>query len=95
MKTFDIGDAALSIASYGRGKRRETWVLTRRGKPIAAVVPLDNDDALSMRLANDPGFVRMIEASRASAVAEGTVPLAEVERQLGITPRNKRRPRVR
>ena len=35
MKTVEIAD--VSASDYGR---RETWVLMRRGKPVAAVVPI-------------------------------------------------------
>ena len=35
MKAVEITDATL--ADYGRRPRKDTWVLTRRGKPVAAV----------------------------------------------------------
>ena len=36
MKTVEITEA--SLAEYGRKTAKETWVLTRRGKPVARAV---------------------------------------------------------
>ena len=38
MKTVEITEA--SLAEYGRKTAKETWVLARRGKPVASVVPI-------------------------------------------------------
>ena len=71
MRTVEISQAADSLPEYGRRKRGETWVLTRRGRPVAAVVPIDDEDYFSMRLANDPRFIEIIERSRARYKATG------------------------
>lgn len=92
MRTVDIGEAARSLSEYGRRERSETWVLTRRGKPVAAVVPLDDEDYFSMRVANSPEFIEIIESSRASARAHGTIPVEDVEKELGIEPPKQRQP---
>lgn len=91
MRTVDISEAADSLPEYGRKERSETWVLTRRGRPVAAVVPLDHEDYLSMRLANNPEFIAIIERSRARARAEGTIPIEEIEREFGIKPVRRRK----
>ncbi len=91
MRTVDISEAADSLPEYGRKKPGETWVLTRQGRPVAAVVPLDEEDYFSMRLANNPEFIEIIERSRAQARTEGTIPLAEIEREFDIKPPRKRR----
>ena len=91
MRTVDISEAADSLPEYGRTKRTETWVLTRKGRPVAAVVPLDDEDYFSMRLANNPEFIEIIERSRAQSRTEGTIPLAEIERELAVKPPRKRR----
>jgi antitoxin (DNA-binding transcriptional repressor) of toxin-antitoxin stability system len=90
MRTVEISEAADSLRKYGRGKRGETWVLMRRGRPVAAVVPLDDEDYFSMRLANDPRFIALIERSRASYKATGGISLAEMRRKYGV-PKPKRR----
>ena len=90
MRTVEISEAADSLPKYGRGKRGETWVLMRRGRPVAAVVPLDDEDYFSMRLANDPRFIALIERSRASYKATGGISLAEMPRKYGV-PKPRRR----
>ena len=95
MRTVDISQAGDSLPEYGRRKRGETWVLTRRGRPVAAVVPLDDEEYFSMRLANDPRFIEMIERSRASYKASGGVYLAEMRRKYGAPTKPRRRSRPR
>ena len=86
-----MSQAADSLPGYGRRKRGETWVLMRRGRPVAAVVPLDDEDYFSMRLANDPRLVETIEWSRASYRATGGSSLAEVRRKYGVPAKPRRR----
>jgi antitoxin (DNA-binding transcriptional repressor) of toxin-antitoxin stability system len=58
VKVVEISEAADSLPEYGRRRRAETWVLMRRGRPVAAVVPIDDQDYFSIRLAgNVPGGV--------------------------------------
>ena len=90
MRTVEISQAADSLPEYGRRKRGETWVLTRRGRPVAAVVPLDDEDYFSMRLANDPRFIEIIERSRASYEATGGVSLGEMRRRYGAPAKPRR-----
>jgi hypothetical protein len=40
MKAVEITQA--TFTEYGRRPRKDTWVLTRRGKPVAAVVPISS-----------------------------------------------------
>jgi antitoxin (DNA-binding transcriptional repressor) of toxin-antitoxin stability system len=91
MRTVEISQAADSLPEFGRRKRGETWVLMRRGRPVAAVVPLDDEDYFSMRLANDPRFIEIIERSRARYKATGGISLAEMRRKYGVRAKPKRR----
>lgn len=95
MRTVEISRAAGSLPEYGRRRRGEAWVLTRRGRPVAAVVPLDDEDYFNMRLANDPTFIEIIERSRASYRATGGISLAEMRRKDGVPamPRRRSAPR--
>jgi hypothetical protein len=43
---------------------------------VAAVVPIDDEDYFSMRLANDPRFIGIIERSRARYKATGGISLS-------------------
>jgi antitoxin (DNA-binding transcriptional repressor) of toxin-antitoxin stability system len=95
MRTVEIARAADSLPEYGRRSRGETWVLTRRGRPVAAVVPIDDEDYFSLRLANDPRFIEIIERSRARYRATGGVSLAEMRRKHVVPAKPKRRPATR
>ena len=56
MKTVEITEA--SLAEYGRKTAKETWVLTRRGKPVAAVVPIRRGlDFETFSLSHSPDFI--------------------------------------
>ena len=91
MRTVDISQAADSLPEYGRRKRGETWVLTRRGRPVAAVVPLDDEDYFSMRLASDPRFIATIERARTRYAATGGLSLPQIRRKHGLQPKTSRR----
>ncbi len=92
MRIVDINQAVDLPLEFGRRKRRrETWVLTRRGRPVAAVVPVDDEDYFSMRLADDARFIEIIERSRASYKATSGIPLAEARRKYGVPPKSRRR----
>lgn len=68
----------------------ERIVISRRGKPCAVLVGIEDYDAEDLRLARSEDFWRMIRQRRASGKS---VPLAEVEARLGIasgTPTGKR-----
>jgi antitoxin (DNA-binding transcriptional repressor) of toxin-antitoxin stability system len=66
-----------------RGSIRDA-LLTRRRRPVAAVVPLDDEDFFSMRLASDPQFIETIERARARYAANGGRSLAEIRRKHGL-----------
>ncbi len=94
MRTVEISEAAGLLPTYGRRKPGEVWVLTRGGRPVAAVVPIDDEDHFSLRLANDPRFMKCIERARASYRTTGGTSLAEM-REKHVAPAEARRPATR
>ena len=40
MKTIDVAEATTTLSDYARRGLRETLVVTKRGKPVAQVVPI-------------------------------------------------------
>ena len=58
-------EATGSLSECVRLARRETPVLNWRGKAVAPVVPLDDEDHFSMRLASNPEIIAIIERGRA------------------------------
>jgi hypothetical protein len=61
----------------------------RRGKPLAAVVPLDTDDWEDFVVSQDPGFVEVIRRSEARHKAEGGITLGEMRRKYGPKPKTR------
>jgi antitoxin (DNA-binding transcriptional repressor) of toxin-antitoxin stability system len=84
MKTIAVEKATLPLAKYARQAKRETMVLTAKGKPVAALVPIPNADLETMALRNDPRFLAIIERSRARQRAEGGISGEEMRRRLGL-----------
>jgi antitoxin (DNA-binding transcriptional repressor) of toxin-antitoxin stability system len=83
MRTVEIDEA--SLAEYGRNARGETWVLTRRGRPVAAVVPVrDGMDAETFALSHNPAFIEIINRSWMGYKKKGGVSSAEARRRLGL-----------
>ena len=83
MKAVEITDATL--ADYGRRPRKDTWLLTRRGKPVAAVVPINSEaDLETFRLSHNPRFIEIVNRSWASYKKDGGVSLEEMRRRHGL-----------
>lgn len=83
MKTLELARATGSLPEYVRQAREEPLVLTKRGKPVAAVVPLADGDLESLAVSTHPDFLAIIERSRARHKAEGGISLEEVRRKYG------------
>ena len=60
----------------------ERIVISRRGKPCAVLVGIENYDAEDLETARSEDFWRMIRQRRASGES---FPLAEIEARLGIS----------
>jgi hypothetical protein len=71
-------------------------VVTHKGKPLVAVMPLTKyDDWESVSLSTNRKFIELIERSRASALEQGAIPLAEIRRKYGLKGRTSGRRRAR
>jgi prevent-host-death family protein len=92
MKSVEIGKAKGALADYARDAQHETLVVTRRGRPVAAVVPIRGVDMESLALSTNPDFIGLIERARARYKATGGVSLEEMRRRWGAerTPRKRR-----
>jgi prevent-host-death family protein len=93
VKTVEMAEANAPLSEYARKARKDAVVVTRRGKPVAAVVPLASDDWEDFVVSQDPGFIEVIRRSEARYKAEGGISLEEMRRKYGIkpTPRRARR----
>ena len=93
MKTLDLARARGSLAGYARRAGKEPVVLTSRGRPVAALVGLDNTDLETATLSTNARFLALIERSRARHGREGGIAAEQVRRRLAIAPAARRRAR--
>ena len=70
-----------------RASRGERVVVTARGRPRAALVPLDEDGLEDFVLANHPRYVRMIERAAREYARKGGVSLATLLAEAERAPR--------
>ena len=82
MKTLEITKATAPLSEYARRINDHPVILTRDGKPVAALISLENADAESICLSNNKQFVALMEKSRARHKAEGGISSAEMRRRL-------------
>lgn len=85
-----MAEATASLAEYARDVSKEPMILTVGGKPIAALVSVENADLETTTLSTHPRFIALIERSRARQRAEGGISSAEMRRRLAVqsTPRS-------
>lgn len=83
MKVTRIEDAKRSLADYA-AESEEAVVVTIDGKPVAALMPLENADLETVSLSTNPKFMRIIERSRKRQRKEGGISSGEMRRRLGI-----------
>ncbi len=95
MKSLALSKATAPLADYARSVEDGPVLLTVRGRPVAALVPITSGDAESISLGTNPDFMDLIEASRRRQRAEGGIPEAEVRRRLGLAPAPRQRRRTK
>ncbi|MEK7409648.1 MAG: hypothetical protein AAB225_31690 [Acidobacteriota bacterium] len=84
MKTVEMDKATMSLADCARAAGQELLVVTDHGKPVAALVALENTDLETASLSSNPRFIELIERSRSRMRQQGGISSAEVRRQLGL-----------
>ena len=66
-------------------------VLTANGKPIAALIGIQNADMETVSLSNNPRFLALIERSRQRQKSDGGISTEQMRRRLNVKP--KKHPR--
>lgn len=84
MKTLEMKHATASLAEYARDVKKEPVILTVAGKPVAALVAIENADAETVCLSTNPRFLALIERSRKRHSAEGGIAAPEMRRRLRL-----------
>ena len=83
MKTLEMVKATAPLAKYAQNVGDEPVIVTVDGRPVAALVPIENADLETATLSTHPQFLALIERSRARQKAEGGTSSAEMRRRLG------------
>lgn len=91
MKTLEMNQATGELASYAEKVRREPVVVTDHGRPVMALMPIENADLETVGLSTDPRFIALIERSRARQKPGQGTPLEEIKRKYGIRTKPARR----
>jgi len=85
VKTVELAEATASLSDYAREAVKEPVVVTRKGKPVVALVPVGtHTDLENLKVTTDPKFLAIMERSQARYEAEGGLSTEEVRRRLGL-----------
>lgn len=84
MRTLEMAKAVAPLAEYARDVNEEPLILTMDGKPVAALVSVENADWETVTLSTHPQFIALIERSRTRQKAEGGISGTEMRRRLGL-----------
>jgi len=85
MKTLEVAKATAPLAEYAQEVNKEPVILTVGGKPVAALVSIENADLETVTLSTHPSFLALIERARVRQKTEGGISSAEMRRRLGLT----------
>lgn len=64
MKTVEMSEATRALSELAEPGRHEPVIVTRHGKPVAAVVPIEDTDLETLSLGTNPDFLALIAESR-------------------------------
>lgn len=92
LKTLEVDKAEGSLASFARKLRDEPLIVTKRGKPLMVLVPVEEGaDVESVSLSMNPEFLAMIERSRALRKPGSGLSSEEMRRRLRIRRKAERK----
>jgi prevent-host-death family protein len=84
MRIIEQAEAKAPLAEYTAEVDKEPVIVTSKGKPIAALVSVENVDLETVSLSINPKFLELIERSRARQRVEGGISSEEMRRRLGV-----------
>jgi len=84
MKTLEMAQATAPLAEYAQDVDKEPVVLTLGGRPVAALVSIENADLETVTLSIHPRFLALVERSRARQKVEGGISPREMRQRLGL-----------
>ncbi len=81
MKIIEKANATGSLGEYAADIDSGPVIVTNHGRPVAALVPLENADMETVSLSTNRQFIELIDRSRARVRAEGGVSGEEMRRR--------------
>ena len=87
MKSLEMSKATAPLADYARDVDREPVIVTERGRPVAALMPIENAHRETLKLSTNAQFLALIERSRQRHEADGGISSDEMRRRLQVEPR--------
>ncbi len=74
MKIVSLTNAKARLSSYVKASRREPIVLTCKGKPLAVMYGMDEDDLERLKMANSPQIQKILAAANRRIDKSGGIP---------------------
>ena len=87
MKVIQLENESRSLAQLLGLARSEPVVFTRKGRPVAALLDVANEDLETLSLRANPDFQAYLQQCRERHQREGGAPLEEVRVRYGLPPR--------
>jgi prevent-host-death family protein len=84
MKIIEMSKATSTLAEYAMEVANEPVIVTSNGKPIAALLAVEDVDLETLSLRDNPEFLAIMAESRARLKAEGGISSQEMRRRLGL-----------
>jgi hypothetical protein len=83
VKTVELAEATAPLSEYAREATKQTLVVTRKGKPILALMRLPPDtDLENLSVTTHPTFQAIVQRADARYQAEGGLSTDQVRRRL-------------
>jgi hypothetical protein len=92
MNKVELEKTTLTVLDLAELAKEGPVILTRNGKPLAAVKDLSGSDWESVSLANNPRFLALIAESRSSYRQHGGISLDEIRREFGLRKKRRKAP---
>jgi prevent-host-death family protein len=84
MKIASIAEVKANLSAYVKASEEELVVITRNGKPVAVLLPMDDEEELErLALAYSKRFQALLTEARNQISTTGGIPHAEFWREMG------------
>jgi antitoxin (DNA-binding transcriptional repressor) of toxin-antitoxin stability system len=81
MRVIEKTDATATLAEYTAEIESGPVIVTAYGRPVAALVRIENADLETVSLSTNPEFIELVERSRARVTAERGIPSDEMRQR--------------